>query len=384
MSPNECYLSIRSIHQAEYAALLRSWEILFQDLKSRFQPDVIHLHHLNHMHLAAAEEFPSVPKATQIHGTEIQMLENLAALEEEANDEVELHTFWRKTLFQATQSVTHFFAISPDIRQRVTAQFSINEGDIATLPNGVDTSLFRPLGWTDDQKMAFLREILVDNPQGWDESGVPGSVYYTEADLEKFRTASGEVKPLLMFIGRFLAMKRVPLLVEAVAEVNGRLGGYGDCPPFNLLVCGGMPGECEGQHPYTLARELDLPNVFFTGWLPHAILSKAINLADVFVAPSYFEPFGQVFLEAMATRMPVVATRSGGPLSFVVDAGREANGWLCEVDNVDSLAQTIHQSLTSEVERKRRGDNALALIRRKYSWMEVAKRYVTVYRQLID
>jgi D-inositol-3-phosphate glycosyltransferase len=370
------------VNQTEYAALLRCWQGMFQDGSRHFQPDVLHLHHLNHMHLAAARAFPWVPRATQLHGTELKMLENLALLEEGSGIRHPLHDYWRDVLTQAARSVQHFFAISPDVRQRGIAQFSIQDSDVTTIPNGVDISLFKPLDWTDAQKLALLRKILVDEPQGWDESGVPGTVRYTAADLERFTTRSGQLKPLAMFVGRFLDFKRVPLLVEAVARVNQMFEKSGDWPPFNLLVWGGMPGEWEGQHPYTLARQLGLPNVFFTGWLPHAVLSKGLNLADVFVAPSHYEPFGQVFLEAMATRLPVIATRSGGPLSFVADSGREANGWFCKVDDVHSLAQTIYAALTSAAERKRRGDNALALIQSTYSWMGIARQYVTVYRQL--
>ncbi len=144
-----------------------------------------------------------------------------------------------------------------------------------------------------------------------------------------------------------------------------------------------MPGEWEGEHPHTVARSLNLPNVFFCGWLPHDALSEGLNFADVLVAPSYNEPFGQVYIEAMATGVPVIATRSGGPVDFVVDTGPSANGWLCEVDDVDSLAATLHQALMNETERKRRGANALALIRGEYDWKEIARRYDKVYKHVI-
>ena len=85
----------------------------------------------------------------------------------------------------------------------------------------------------------------------------------------------------------------------------------------------------------------------------------------------------------MATGVPVIATRSGGPLDFVVDTGPRANGWFCEVDDVDSLATTLHQVLMNETERKRRGTNALALIRGEYDWKEIARRYDEVYKHVI-
>ena len=112
---------------------------------------------------------------------------------------------------------------------------------------------------------------------------------------------------------------------------------------------------------------MELPNIFFCGWLPHDILSKGLNLANVLVGPSYHEGFGQVFLEAMAVGIPVIATRSGGPVSFVVDTADQANGWFCEVNNVESLAQTIYEALTNVNERKRRGKNAMKLVKDKYN-----------------
>ena len=371
------------VNRSEYAALLRSWREVFQDVGQHFQPDIVHLHHLNHMHLASTEVLPEVVMTTQLHGTEIKMLENLAVLEQETGVHDELHDFWRDIMNKGVQSMNLFFAISPDIRQRGINQFAIKPNKITMVPNGVNVSTFKPRDWSIEQKLTFLRRILVEEPKGWDESSVPGSIRYTETDLRKFKTDSDRLKPLAMYVGRFLNFKRVPLLIRAVAEVNRRVGSDNNSLPFNLLIWGGMPGEWEGEHPYTLVRELGLTNVFFCGWLPHAVLCKGFNLADVFVAPSYYEPFGQVFLEAMATRIPVIATRSGGPLSFVVDSGNEANGWFCEVDDVDSLAQTIHEALVNEAELKRRGDNALKLAKNKYSWQRIAKQYISIYQQLI-
>jgi len=372
------------VDRGEYDALLRSWRNVLCDAGQGFQPDALHLHHANHMHVAAAEVFPTVPKALQFHGTEIKMLENLDRIERESGVHGDGHGLWREVLATATRPMHHFFAISPDVRQRAMDQFPIRDGDITTVPNGVDVSLFKPMEWADEDRLGFLREILVEDPHGWDESSLPGSVCYTEADLGKFRDSSGGLKPVAMFVGRFLDFKRVPLLIRAVARVNERFEKDDDWPPFNLIVWGGMPGEWEGEHPHTLTCELGLPNVFFTGWLPHDVLRQGLNLADVFVAPSYYEPFGQVFLEAMATGLPVIATRSGGPLSYVVDDGLAANGWFSDVDDVDSLAPVLYDALTDAQQRERCGENALALIREKYSWMGIARTYESIYQRLIS
>lgn len=364
------------VSKTEYAALLASWRGLFARVKEQFEPDIVHLHHLNHSHLAAAEVFAGSSRVTQLHGTELKMLERLDALgESDVGRSPAVRTAWHGRLTEAVQSVHHSFAISPDVRNRALAQLGVTERDVTTVPNGVDLSLFRRLDWPDDERLRYLRKILVEAPRGWDESGVPGSVNYTDRDLRTLTDEMGRLKPLAMFVGRFLDFKRVPLLIEAVA----RLGNS-----FNLLVWGGMPGEWEGRHPIQVTRDLGLSNVFFSGWLPHAMLSKGLNLADVFVAPSYYEPFGQVYLEAMATGVPVIATRSGGPLEFVVESGPQANGWLCAVDSVESLAETMLAALSSGEERQRRGANALDLVRSEYDWGAIAQRYVRAYRRLVE
>ena len=123
--------------------------------------------------------------------------------------------------------------------------------------------------------------------------------------------------------------------------------------------------------------------MFFGGWLSHVRLADAFNLADLLVAPSHFEPFGQILIEAMATGLPVVATRSGGPLSFVVGAGRNANGWFCDVDDVDSLATVLAEALTNKAERTRRGRNGHELVMEEYAWSTIAMRFEALYRELL-
>ena len=366
----------------ECDALVSCWQRQFERLRQRFQPEVVHFHHLNHIHLAG-EVLRTAAKVTQIHGTEIKMLERMLTLDNQAGARDELVGFWRDRIIRAAALMDHCVVNSADVHERAKAQLSLTDEQLTIIPNGVDLSLFKAQHWTDDRKLSFLRQILVEEPRGWDESGVPGSIRYTEADLDRFKSATGKMKPLVMFVGRFLNMKRVPLLVKAVAKVNEKFQSQGNPLPFNLLIWGGMPGEWEGEHPYTTTRQLGLSNVFFSGWLPHSALSQGLNLAEVFVAPSYFEPFGQVYLEAMATGLPVIATRSGGPLSFVVDSGSQANGWFCETDDVDSLAQTLYAAITNENERRRRGANAVSLIRKKYNWASIAEEYVRIYERTI-
>ena len=371
------------VSRSEMEHLVAHWRIVLSKALEDFQPDVAHLHHLNHLHLAALTlpKLGTVSKLAHLHGTELTMLEQMRARRDNSVGHVDM---WDRELRRAADHMQHLVAISPDNAQRAVEVLGMKKGKLSIIPNGVDVHLFRPRGWSIQKRLRYLENLLVTSPRGWDESGVVGSVRYGQASIGGFVDDSGRPRPTLLFVGRFLRFKRLALLLEALVRLNRLLLDEGDQgPPYNTLIIGGVPGEWEDEHPYTIARRLGLKNVFFCGWLPHEQLADAFNLADVFVAPSYFEPFGQVFLEAMASGLPVVATRSGGPLSFVVEAGEKANGWFSGVDDADSLTQVLAEAVLNESERLRRGRNGRELARTDYSWSKVALQFEALYRRLL-
>ena len=356
--------------------LVNSWRRVLSETASSPPPDVLHLHHLNHLHLAAigSEPFESTTKLAHLHGTEVKMLRNMQRLRGDPS----LHTkLWEDALRAVAQSLDHLVANSEHTAQEARELLGVRPEALSVIPNGVDTDLFYPRRWSQSQRVHYLEDLLVRSPRGWDESGVEGSIRYGEEDLQRLSNERGELRPIAVYAGRFLSFKRVDLLLTSVAELN-RLS----LPPFNVLICGGSPGEWEGEHPYKLAMRLGLHNVYFAGWLGHDDLAQALALADLFVAPSSFEPFGQVYLEAMASSVPVVATRSGGPAAFVVEEGPTANGWLCAPDDKDSLVAALADALGAPAERRRRGANGLALVRRDYTWSTVARRFKDLYERL--
>ena len=112
------------------------------------------------------------------------------------------------------------------------------------------------------------------------------------------RRNRARTRPVLMYVGRFLAFKRVPLLVRAYARARERM-----TVPAPLVIWGGWPGEWEGEHPHTVVTRERIKGVFFDGWRDHDQLPLGLSCADCFVAPSTDEPFGLVYLEAMACEL---------------------------------------------------------------------------------
>ena len=119
--------------------------------------------------------------------------------------------------------------------------------------------------------------------------------------------------------------------VRAGAEASGSGG--------DRWWCGAdSPGEWEGEHPVTQVRRQGIDGVFFVGHRGHEDLPAGLACADVLAVPSVRESFGQVYLEAMASGLPVIATRSGGPPSFINVVPGRPTGWLVEPDDEDDLA----------------------------------------------
>ena len=286
---------------------------------------------------------------------------------------------WAARLEAAARRSGRIICISPHEASEAVRLLGVPDELIEVIPNGVDTELFTRATLTREERLGLLRRWLVDEPQGWDESGRPGSIRYPPEALEAFTGPGGEPLPLLLFVGRYLDFKRVPLLVRAYARARPRFD-----TPVPLLIWGGSPGEWEGEHPHTVAQELGVDGVFFSGWRGHDELPLGLSTADVFVAPSVEEPFGLVFLEAMSCHLPVITTRTGGPLSFVNTVAGKPNGWLVEPDDVDALADALVEAVNDGATRNERADNARHQARSSYSWRALSGRYEAVYDDVLD
>ena len=149
--------------------------------------------------------------------------------------------------------------------------------------------------------------------------------------------------------------------------------------PASLVVWGGHPGEWEGEHPVTVAREVGSDGVFFAGWRGHDELPHALAACDALVMPSVNDSYPQTPLEAMAVGLPVIATLSGGfPLMVNLDPARPT-GWLVRPDDENALAETLIEVASQPQEIARRGDAALAHARAHLSWASRVARFEEAY-----
>jgi D-inositol-3-phosphate glycosyltransferase len=373
-------------------------------------PGVLHVHHLSPLQEAFARVAPGAPLVTHLHGTEMKLISRIDRLTEVAGalgtdlagmadralvgelpavddwphearplvgdvrwEQWRHGAHWAERMRGVARASDRLIVISPHDRDEAERLLGVDSDRVTCIPNGVDTTLFDRRTVPAEERAARWRRWLVAEPHGWDETGVPGSVRYAEQDIAALVDPAATV---LLFVGRFLDFKRVPLLVRAYAAARDRFDR-----PAPLVIWGGFPGEWEGEHPHTVASALGLRDVFFVGWRGHADLVLGLQCCDVMVAPSQDEPFGQVYLEAMACGVPVIATRSGGPLSFVNTEPGAPNGWMIGVDDEDALAAAMIEAVNAPDIRRVRSENAYEQIRSTYSWGALAARFTEVYEQ---
>ncbi len=129
-----------------------------------------------------------------------------------------------------------------------------------------------------------------------------------------------------------------------------------------------------------LAQELGISeNVYFLGYVKASY--QYLPLIDVFVLPSRWEGLPNVIIEAMASRVPVVATDVGGVSELVID---NVTGFLSEPMNVSAFAEKITQVLDLPAEERARIlDAAYDHIVQSFTTDTMVAAYTSCYEQLL-
>jgi glycosyltransferase involved in cell wall biosynthesis len=351
-----------SLDDAEFERQVTAWCRALQSVDAA-NADILHLHHLTPIHEAARRVAPGVPIVGHLHGTELLMLEAI-----EAEPRRWAHAAaWASRLRAWARACDRVIVQSQTLVARADDLLELDDDRFVLVPNGFDPAAFKRHAV--DHRVLW-RRVLVDEPRGWAPGEGAGSVRYWEADLDAFDDDQGRT-PVLLYVGRFTEVKRLPLLIEAYA--HGRPGFARRAP---LVLVGGFPGEWEGEHPLEAIRRTGVPDVFLAGWHTHRELPDLFAASDVVVLPSVREQFGQVLVEGMACGLPAIAVDAWGPAD-IVEHGE--TGWLVEPDDPVTLENALVHAVNCPAERRRRGERAAAEARERYSWPALAADVVAVY-----
>lgn len=358
-APDRVFASLDDLY---YERQVRAWTVELGRAGAA-QADLIHLHHLTPLNEAVARVAPDVPVVGQLHGTELLMLERIRDGAPESWCYAER---WASRMRAWAQRCARVLVVPAGV-ERAVDLLGLDPDVVVPLPNGVDTRTFDR---HDLDRGTFWRRVLVEDPQGCLPGEAPGSARYAEQDLA--RLAAGTV---LVYVGRFTAVKRLDRLIGAYARARDLTRA-----PAGLVLVGGHPGEWEGEHPGEVAQRLRAPDVFLAGWHDQSALPDFFSAADAVVMSSEREQFGQALIEGMACGLPAIAPRMLGPATIVEDG---ETGWLVEPSDEHALARTLAEVIDDPAERGRRGALARKAARKRFSWIGIASRLAETFDEIV-
>jgi UDP-glucose:(heptosyl)LPS alpha-1,3-glucosyltransferase len=173
---------------------------------------------------------------------------------------------------------------------------------------------------------------------------------------------------IILFVAMNFRRKGIIPLLKAIATLPNRYN-------VKLLVVG------KGKTGYfrRFAFKLDIGgNVTFAG--PTLQIEQYYGAADLFVLPTYYDPFANVCLEALACGLPVVTTRANGASELIQDG---ENGFLVSnPDDIRGLSEAIKHLLNPKL-RSSMAENAFESVKH-LTIEEHAKRVCRVYDDILE
>jgi glycosyltransferase involved in cell wall biosynthesis len=177
----------------------------------------------------------------------------------------------------------------------------------------------------------------------------------------------------ILSVGRFSDhRKNVRLLFAAYARLRQQ---YPDAP--RLMLVGAHPSKSDWDYAISLGVHEHIER---HGSVPHSELSPFYQAASLFVLSSDEEGLGIVILEAMASGLPVVCTRCGGPETAVIEG---ETGYLTPVGDADALADAMQQLLQNPSTRQQMGQRGRQVAEERFSLAAAGKVFLDRYDALV-
>ncbi len=195
-------------------------------------------------------------------------------------------------------------------------------------------------------------------------------------DLDRYgRCAAGDRSkvapdgvPILVHVSNFRRVKRIPDVIDVFARVRTQI-------PVRLVLVGDGPERTRAEEDVQQRGLQD-----DVRWMGKSTdVERILSMSDVFLLPSESESFGLAALEAMASYVPVVATRAGG-LPEVVDHGD--SGYLEAVGDTQAMARDVLELLTTPGKREAMGQRARAKAE-QFAMAAVGTQYIELYQKLV-
>lgn len=171
-------------------------------------------------------------------------------------------------------------------------------------------------------------------------------------------------------VSNFREVKRIPDVINTFCKIAAKV-------PAQLFLVGDGPEKPLAQELVKKCNMQKRTTFFGNMRSVEDILAKT----DVFLLPSQVESFGLAALEAMASSVPVIATHVGGLPEFI---DHEENGFLCELGDIDCMAQYAVELLKDESFKKDIGRKARQKVEKFFTSDIIVPEYEKYYQEILD
>lgn len=288
--------------------------------------DILHVHYaIPHASAAvSAKQILStyginLPIITTLHGTDITLL---------GKDKS-----FKPVIEFAINSSDAVTTVSKNLREVTYDNFNINR-KIDYIPNFIDLRLYEKIISTISRKRYAPNEEFI-----------------------------------VTHISNFREVKRIEDVIRIFARVNEKI-------PSKLIMVGDGPDRVKAE---SLCRSLNITkNVFFLGKLK--VIEDVLSISDVFVLPSETESFGLVALEAMASKVAVISSNSGGLPEINLDG---KTGFLSNVGDVKKMSDDILKLFSDPLLLASFKENAF-MVSQTYDLPKILPLYEDLYFNLLN
>jgi glycosyltransferase involved in cell wall biosynthesis len=191
---------------------------------------------------------------------------------------------------------------------------------------------------------------------------------FSEAEISEVQKAIGKKEGEIWMIhtGRFVTKNALDDVVAALKFLPKEV---------HVFLIGEGPDRA--LYEEIAKKDGSIDRVHFHPYVHVDEIPKYLKACDIFIRPSRSEGMGNSFVEAMAARVPVIATQEGGIADFLFDAKRnpevKATGWAVDTNSPEQIAEAVKDILLGGQKKEDILNTAKALVISKYDWDIIAR-----------
>ena len=171
-----------------------------------------------------------------------------------------------------------------------------------------------------------------------------------------------ELQPVILFVGRLQARKRIDYLLRACAEIQN----------LRLVIVGDGPERATLE---SLAQEI-YPGTEFVGAKHGGELKPYFEEADLFVLPG---TGGLAVQEAMSYGLPIIVAQGDGTQDDLV---RKENGWQIPPDDFEALVSTMKDALSDVARLRKMGEESYRIVKEEINTGRMVEAFITALNSL--